>query len=142
MSLRNTSVSALMSEGTRLLARLEKYTYCPSLPAQDQMQSSLACAVADWLARSNSPEARFFRKMSVWSLVSPATRLSAAVLNSSHFPSGVSIAWPQSAFACVVPPVAVLAIRVAPVQRSFTNTSHKPLTSPATRSLDSLEKLT
>src|SRR5439155_101270 len=88
----NTSVTPLVSTGTRLVASLEKATKRPSAETAGAKNpaklSSFACApVEDTLTRLVAPVTRSWTKMSTAPLVSRPTRLVASLAKATKRPS-------------------------------------------------------
>ena len=84
------------------------------------------------LTRSVAPVERSYTNTSDIPFVSPATKFEASELNATNRPSSLKTGCPLWLSASV-PSDATLTRSVAPVERSYTNTSDIPFVSPATK---------
>ena len=140
--LTKTSARPLVSPATRLLAVLVKATKLPSRDSEAPVLKplpSVPSAAVD--ALTMAPVVRFLTKMSLLPLVSPATRLVAALWKATIRRSAVITAsmllpllW--------LPSAAVETRAIAPVPRSLRKRSVKPLVSFGTRFEAVVEKTT
>jgi hypothetical protein len=126
-----------VSRGTRLSAKLENSTLVPSAdragePSKEKELPFPGILCAFELARAMAPVSRFLTKTSMALLVSPGTRLVAALQNATICPSADREPALDRSLASV-PSAAVLALIVWPDARSLTKTSTVPLLSSGTR---------
>src|SRR5205814_757207 len=134
----NTSYAPFVSPATRLLAVLWNATKRPSAERAGPALESFPWVPPEaTLTRSVVPVCRSCTNTSVAPLVSPATRLVAALWKATKRPAAES-AGSLLTLLPWVPSEATLTRSVLPVCRSWTNTSVAPFVSPATRLVASL----
>jgi len=128
------SETPFVSAGTRLEAPEANATNEPSLLSwrKSGLGPFASPPELSTLARSVSPVARWWTKMSVEAFVSLGTRFVAKEKKAIVFPSSLMEGAPLSEFPCP-PALSTLTSSVLPVVRSWTKTSFAPLLSFGTR---------